>query len=48
MALLRLFRSEAFKLVAMGFALGSAGVMMSQPGQAQVAAPHSTGSVAQR
>ena len=36
MALLRLLRSETFRLVAMGFAIGSAGVMLSQPGQAQV------------
>jgi hypothetical protein len=35
MALLRLFRSETFKLVAMGFALGSAGLAMTQPSQAQ-------------
>ena len=35
MALLRLFRSEAFRLVAMGFLIGSAGVMLSQPSQAQ-------------
>ena len=36
MVLLRLLRSETFRLVAMGFAIGSAGVMLSQPGQAQV------------
>lgn len=35
MALLRLFRSEAFRLVAMGFLIGSAGVMLTQPSQAQ-------------
>jgi hypothetical protein len=35
MALLRLFRSESFKLVAMGFALGTAGVMIAQPSVAQ-------------
>jgi hypothetical protein len=35
MALFRLFRSETFKLVAMGFALGTAGVVVTQPGQAQ-------------
>jgi hypothetical protein len=38
MALLRLFRTETFKLVAMGFALGTAGVAMTQPSQAQDAA----------
>jgi hypothetical protein len=35
MALLRLLRSETFKLVAMGFMLGSAGLAMTQPSQAQ-------------
>jgi hypothetical protein len=35
MALLRLIRSEAFRLVAMGFLIGSAGVMVTQPSQAQ-------------
>ncbi len=35
MALLRLIRTEAFRLVMMGFALGSAGVMLTQPVQAQ-------------
>lgn len=34
MALLRLFRSEAFRLVAMGFLVGTAGVMLTQPSQA--------------
>jgi hypothetical protein len=35
MALLRMLRTETFKLVAMGFALGSAGVVLTQPSQAQ-------------
>ncbi len=35
MALFRLIRSEAFRLVAMGFLIGSAGIMMTQPSQAQ-------------
>lgn len=35
MALLRLVRSEAFRLVAMGFLIGSAGIMLTQPSQAQ-------------
>jgi hypothetical protein len=38
MALLRLIRSEAFRLVAMGFLIGSAGIVMTQPSQAQDAA----------
>ena len=39
MALLRLLKSETFRLVAMGFMLGSAGVMMTQPAQAGAQAP---------
>ena len=35
MALLRLFRSEAFRLVAMGFLIGSAGIALTQPSRAQ-------------
>lgn len=39
MALLRLLKSETFRLVAMGFMLGSAGVMLTQPAQAGAQAP---------
>lgn len=35
MAFLRLFRSETFRLLAMGFVLGTAGVALTQPSQAQ-------------
>ncbi len=35
MALLRLLRSETFRLVAMGFALGTAGLALTQPSHAQ-------------
>jgi hypothetical protein len=35
MAILRLFRSETLRLMVMGFAIGTAGIVIAQPGTAQ-------------
>lgn len=39
MAILRLLRNETFRLVALGFALGSVGIALTQPAQAQHGTP---------
>jgi hypothetical protein len=39
MAILRLLRTETFRLVAFGFALGSVGIALNQPAQAQNGTP---------
>jgi hypothetical protein len=39
MAILRLLRTETFRLVALGFALGSVGIALNQPAQAQNGTP---------
>jgi hypothetical protein len=46
MALLRLLRTEVFRLVAMGFLIGSAGVALTQPSQAQDAVSEAASTVA--